>query len=218
MVEKARENSKYLYIMLGLFIVLTVYVNIVKKPPLLYCTIIRFFIGLMPVLMCSKAYWEKRDTQSLFLTLGVIFCLISDTIINLSFVSGVMGFMCAHLCFIKAFHSVQKPDRKSWILYAVLTVAALAVIFAFSVVSYRVRNVAIPISIYALVLFMMFISALPQKKLLKTGGILFVLSDCMLGLRLALRIKEGWVSSIVLFVYFLALAYISLGCLEEKDI
>ncbi len=220
MVKKAKEHPdlKYLYIMLGLFILLTIYVNIVKKPSLLYCTIIRFFIGLMPVFMCLKVYRVKKDSQSLHLSLGVSLCLFSDMIINLNFVPAVMGFMCAHLCFIKAFYTVEKPNRKVWILYVVLAVAALAVIFAFSVVSYRVRMVALPISIYALVLFMMLISALPQRRLLKIGGILFVLSDCMLGLRLAMHIRVGWVSSIILFIYFLALAYMALGCCEELDI
>lgn len=201
--------------MAGMFILLTIYVNVVKKPSLLICTIIRIIIGLMPVNLSVKTYIDTRSSVSLLLSAGTILCLFSDAIINLYFIPAVTGYMMAHICFMRAFHSIQKPSRKEWILYGVLVVPALCVIVFFSMITYRVRNVAVPVSIYAIVLFMMLISALPMEKLLKTGGILFALSDCMLGLRLALRIKDGWVSSIILFIYFTALAYIAAGCWQN---
>lgn len=207
--------NRHVSVMLVLFIILTIYVNIVKKPSLLICTMIRIVMGLMPVILCFRTYHDTKSKLALHLLAGVGLCLFSDSIINLSFVPAVLGFMAAHIFFIMAFQMLQKPSQSQWKLYEFLVAAALLIIFGFSLMSYWVRNVAIPVSLYAVVLFMMFISALSIEKLLKTGGILFVLSDCLLGFRLALRIKAGWVSSIILFIYFSALVYISAGCWQN---
>ena len=106
------------------------------------------------------------------------------------FRTGILFFMFAHI----AYADVMKVDEYSWIKDAML-VAAMLLVFLILV---GIRNNIIAIALYAVVLTLSAINMYHFYMVTFIGGMLFVISDSLIGLFLLLK-KDDIVSQILIW-------------------
>ena len=73
-------------------------------------------------------------------------------------------------------------------------------------------GLTVPLVLYAGVLLLMGMYGLGQDRLTMAGAWAFILSDLLLGARIALHTEKGWLPALALGMYYLSLMLLCASC------
>ena len=169
---------------------------------------------LMPLLLVGLLFalprW--RNQVALLASLAILFSWAGDVGIaspgDISFLVALGFFLLAHVAYIVLFLRKLRMRRiPVWSLAYVIWWVALVVILA-----PHIGPLLIPVAVYGLVLGGMGAIALSCNRLIAIGGVLFVVSDTLLGLNKFLPGFELWqVDFLIMLSYILAQGLIVFG-------
>ncbi len=182
---------------------------------------------LMPILLLFV--WRGSSVVSKkinwLLIAGLIFAWAGDIFLlfennyPLFFMAGLGCFLGTHIFYILMFLQIRGsfsgPHRKLWVIWLSITVYGLILLF---ILWPNLNNMKIPVLIYAICICVMAILsvqttqmvALPTRKWLIGGALLFVLSDSILALNKFSGAKE-WAPPAIMLTYGLAQLAIAVG-------
>jgi len=122
---------------------------------------------------------------------GDVFLMIKPTS-QILFISGLVSFLVAHLLYIRAYRLTSLPItqgifRKSWWLLIPFVVFEIALLY---LLSPNLKDLAIPVSVYATVLLLMAVYALNRYGVVPEisfravfiGALVFVVSDSLIAI------------------------------------
>lgn len=139
---------------------------------------------LLAVLLCFAGAMRVGTAASWWMTAGLFVCMIADIAIELQFISGVIAFLLAHLCYITAFCHLAPP---SYVSIAVFVVTLGLFLLFFHKILSKTGEAKIPLLCYAAVISAMLAIAvmLPFSLgahgwITAAGAVLFVISDMTL--------------------------------------
>jgi uncharacterized membrane protein YhhN len=193
-MQNTSKNILILYIRVGSFQVM----GILLKIPFIHLSL---KVLLMPLLILYLWHGkEVKSNYSLFRLslLALLFSYLGDIVLMipgdspLYFISGLVSFLMAHLCYIKLFFSLSPLNKNRlkknpiWITGIILFLA----VFLSYLVPKVDNTLKIPVITYAFILCSMLISTLHLKEnmekgphsMIVLGAVLFVLSDSFLAL------------------------------------
>lgn len=159
---------------------------------------------LKPLLMINLMLWYWINAPkpagkltiivlvSLFFSCcGDVFLMIKPTS-QILFISGLVSFLVAHLLYIRAYRLTSLPItqgifRKSWWLLIPFVVFEIALLY---LLSPNLKDLAIPVSVYATVLLLMAVYALNRYGVVPEisfravfiGALVFVVSDSLIAI------------------------------------
>lgn len=149
----------------------------------------------------------KCSVSGSVMTLGLVFCMIADVILELDFKKGMAVFGGAHICFLFAYYMITAP---AWytIVCAVLIYSIILWFFRKDInkleelkaASFAYMAVLALMASYAATVWIRsgtFIGAM-----LLTGAASFVISDCIIAWRRVNRRKSLISGSLVLILYY----------------
>lgn len=174
--------------------------------------------GTKPLLMPTLAFafillgrHLSRITQALMLA-GLLFSWIGDVTVG-NLVVGLLFFLIAHLAYIALFLITFDRRGSWWSLLAVPWFVAFIALLADSLGDFFV-----PVAVYGLVLGVMAVSATRGNVITIAGGILFVISDSLLALRLfSERLQDPTSDVLIMGLYLLAQAALVAGVLLRDE-
>lgn len=180
---------------------------------------LRFFTKpiLLPVLMLwyiSSSKSEKIQLNAFFLA-GLILSFFGDLFLlfKWGFLPGLGSFLLAHLCYIISFKKKpQKRIKEFWsIILSLYTSILLVFLFPY------LKEMKIPVLIYAVVISVMMYSALKtQNRNLMIGALLFLISDTLLSVNLFFK-PLMILNLLVMITYVLAQWFLVRGMLLSKN-
>jgi uncharacterized membrane protein YhhN len=182
-------------------------------------TELRFFTKpiLLPVLMLwyiSSSKSEKIQLNAFFLA-GLILSFFGDLFLlfKWGFLPGLGSFLLAHLCYIISFKKKpQKRIKEFWPIILSLY-ASILLVFLFP----YLKEMKIPVLIYAVVISVMMYSALKtQNRNLMIGALLFLISDTLLSVNLFVK-PLMILNLLVMITYVLAQWFLVRGMLLSKN-
>ena len=166
-----------------------------KIIPTLTCTL----LALTGALVHGRPY-----AWFLFLGLGV--CTAADWILEFRFIPGMGTFGLGHILYCVAY--VLTGHVRSLSLWVFLVLFGVISVLWFFL---RKRLDQAPLFLcYAAVLCTMAALASSLNPRMMAGGLLFVLSDVMIGVRMALNIKSRWYGVVIMVTYYAAQFLIAL--------
>lgn len=154
---------------------------------------------------------QSPDAAHWMLAAGLLVCMLADVLLGIRFLVGMGCFALGHVFYCTAYVLFASPRLISLIVFGILSLLLLLV-FPWAKKHSGGRNI-LPFFAYGLVLCLMLALAVLQKPLLLTGAILFVISDLMLGIRMAKGIPGRIYDYLCLGCYYLAQCFIGLSVL-----
>ena len=180
---------------------------------------LRFFTKpiLLPVLILwyiSSSKSEKIQLNAFFLA-GLILSFFGDLFLlfKWGFLPGLGSFLLAHLCYIISFKKKpQKRIKEFWPIILSLY-ASILLVFLFP----YLKEMKIPVFIYAVVISVMMYSALKtHNRNLIIGALLFLISDTLLSVNLFLK-PLMILNLLVMITYVSAQWFLVRGMLSSKN-
>jgi len=192
-----------------------------------------------PLLMISLLiyFWDKSDDRKgekwvSYITLALAFSWIGDIMLLFTFkhfmffFAGLAAFLGAHIVFIIAFRKATYEDKLTikWSFFPFIVIAYLA-LMAYLILPYIDSIIQVPVSLYALILALMIVSAWFRKnqttdesfQLVVLGATLFTISDSILAInRFSHTIPFAGVA--IMSTYIIAQWLIVNGLLKHKKI
>ncbi|RNL82637.1 lysoplasmalogenase [Halostreptopolyspora alba] len=169
---------------------------------------------LMPLLLAYAVVSADRRKTVRWLLFGLVLAWLADIALlppgTVWFLGGMALFGAMQVCYIRVFVAVGAPDRmrQRWGVPAVLfTVLVVAV----AVLGPAMGWLAVPVTLYGLLLTTMASLAAGVRWSVAVGGSLFVLSDMLIGLELA-AVDFAGREPAVMATYTLAQFLIVTGC------
>lgn len=172
---------------------------------------------LMPLLLAAFLYSLPRIRSELALlgSLGILFSWAGDVTLgapgDLSFLVGLGFFFLAHVAYIVLFLRKLRMRglRPAALVYVAWWVALVAVLAP------HLGSLLIPVAAYGLVLGAMGAIGLSCNRWIAIGGILFVISDSLLGFNRFLPGFELWqIDTIIMLTYLAAQGFIAYGAIR----
>ena len=154
---------------------------------------------------------SSNSAFRLFIVGGLLCCLVGDVVISNSFISGMVVFASAHICFIAGFIFVGLffPPTMPLFVFIVLITAAFYAILKLNLIKTELKTAA---CLYAIIIsFMTSLAVCAPMRYgltawsvsLSFGSVFFLVSDILLGLMTSGRVKDK-MDYISLPVYYLA--------------
>lgn len=180
---------------------------------------LRFFTKpiLLPVLILwyiSSSKSEKIQLNAFFLA-GLILSFFGDLFLlfKWGFLPGLGSFLLAHLCYIISFKKKpQKRIKEFWPIILSLY-ASILLVFLFP----YLKEMKIPVLIYAVVISVMMYSALKtHNRNLIIGALFFLISDTLLSFYMFFQ-PLIMLNLLVMTTYILAQWFLVRGMLLSKD-
>ena len=141
------------------------------------------------------------DMGHWMLAAGLLVCTAADVLLGIRFMPGMACFAFGHVCYCNAYCLFAPPTWTTWIVFIILALLVMAVIPWAR--KHAGKNIA-PFIAYGLVLCLMLALASGQKIVLLLGAFMFVVSDVLLGYRLAKNIQGRVYDYLCLGCYYLA--------------
>ena len=138
---------------------------------------------------------------------GLSVCIAADWLLEFHFLAGMGAFALAHLCYCSGYLLAGPFRTEAILIFAVLFGSLLVV---YSRIHRNLEHAPL-ILCYACILCVMASLACTRSPLLMAGALLFVISDTMIGLRMALKIEKRIYSAMVMLTYYLAQFLIALS-------
>lgn len=166
---------------------------------------------LISVLITARPVFDRT---MVLVTGALVFSWLGDTAGGASFLLKIALFLVAQVFFIAAFwpHRGRSLLRRPWavILYAVVLLAIGAPMIS------RAGNLAVPVTLYGVSLVAMSILATAFGKRASIGGLLFVISDSLLGLTWFYEPSAGNLTDVlIMFTYLAAQGLLICGLLAH---
>ncbi|MFB6720780.1 lysoplasmalogenase family protein [Kribbella sp. NPDC056345] len=140
-------------------------------------------IALMPLLLS----WTRSQQAHPLLQAAILASAAGDLLLETRFeLAGMAAFAAAHACYLAFF--VSKPSTRSWRVLAVYGALWAALIAALSP---GLGNQKIPVAAYALLLTATAIVSRWHNPRSGLGGLLFLISDALIALRMSGRDFPG---------------------------
>jgi uncharacterized membrane protein YhhN len=207
-------KSKTLQILLLLFFAVDLFLIVLNKPEL------RFFTK--PVLLPLLIFWYVSSAKSenielnKFFVAGLTLSFLGDLFLlfDWGFLPGLGSFLVAHVFYIITFRKKsQKSIAKFWpLILAIYASVLLYVLFPY------LKEMKIPVMLYAIVISVMMYSALKTNKhYLIIGALLFLISDTLLSINLFLK-PLMILNLLVMTTYVAAQWFLVKGMLSPKNI
>ena len=176
-------------------------------------TMISFFIVLI-LWYLSSSKSEKIQLSAFFLA-GLILSFFGDLFLlfKWGFLPGLGSFLLAHLCYIISFKKKpQKRIKEFWPIILSLY-ASILLVFLFP----YLKEMKIPVFIYAVVISVMMYSALKtHNRNLIIGALFFLISDTLLSFYMFFQ-PLIMLNLLVMTTYILAQWFLVRGMLLSKD-
>ena len=159
---------------------------------------------VVPTLLCAAlalygaagagrpGYW--------LLMLGLCVCAAADWLLEFAFFRGMAAFGCGHILYCAGY--LLTVDV-TWRSLAVFLVLAAAVLFLYSRLKSRLDRAPLYLA-YACLLCAMAALAASGRAFLLAGGLLFVISDCMIGIGVATSRRSRAYDTVILVTYYAA--------------
>ncbi|MEV6495452.1 lysoplasmalogenase [Actinoplanes sp. NPDC051633] len=161
-----------------------------------------------PVLAPSMIAYLLRAGRRDLVTVSLIFAWAADLAMlapgKAGLLAGMGLFLATQLCLLSAFLRRSRPRWPVYLAGGVLWLAANALLWG------RVDDLRLPILVYSLALTAMAAAATDHGPRVATGGLLFFVSDLLIGLRLA-GLAAPALDLLVMATYVAALALITMG-------
>lgn len=151
----------------------------------------------------------NQNTGFWFLAVGLFVCALADVLLGIHFLTGMGCFALGHVFYCIGCISVASPTLANALIFLILLLAILAILPWIRRHAGK-RNV-IPFIAYGVVLCGMLSLAMTQRPLLLSGAVLFVVSDGMLGYRIATDNKSRRYDYLCLGCYYFAQFLIGLS-------
>ena len=183
---------RFIYIYTVLIIADLIAVSMSSKPleyifkPALMLTLGVYFF--------QKTRHSSLQTQRKWVMAALVFSLVGDILLMFEgqFISGLIAFLTAHICYIIAFLRDNKGSifSKSDRFTGVLSILAYSSVFLYVVLPKVDAPLKVPIGIYALIISIMLLTVLNRWKSVNAasfqwalvGALLFVMSDSILAI------------------------------------
>ncbi len=169
---------------------------------------------LMPALLLALLWGLRtwRGQVVLFGGLGILFSWAGDVLLGdpggIGFLLGLGGFFLAHLAYLVLFLRPLRRRRMPW--PALVLVAWWVGLLL--VLGPHLGVLFVPVAVYGLVLGLAASAAMGTNRLTATGGVLFLLSDTLLALKLFLPGFALWEADfLIMLLYVLGEGLIILG-------
>jgi len=144
----------------------------------------------------------NQQTGFWFLAIGLFVCTLADVLLGIHFLTGMGCFALGHIFYCIACFSISPPRLPSVVAFLLLMLGVLAII-PWIKRHNDGRNI-VPFIAYGVVLCVMLSFAVAQRPILLIGAVLFVVSDVMLGYRIATDKKSKRYDYACLGCYYLA--------------
>lgn len=173
----------------------------------------RFFTKLILIPLLLAHYLVFSRSKNWLFILGLIFSFFGDLFLlfKWGFLFGLGSFFLAHLFYIFAFKQFKTTNPKKLILLLGIYLSVLLmVLFPY------LKEMKIPVICYGIVISVMLYFAVATKdQKLIIGGLLFVISDTILSLRLFM-LENVILDLLVMFTYVLAQYFLVKGMINKK--
>jgi len=218
------KNYLYWFVALGELIALLFDIELLHQicKPLLMLSLLIYF--------WSKTEKRKNENWAKFVTLALVFSWIGDimlmfTNINfLLFFAGLSSFLIAHIVYMFAYYRATYQKRLNIHLSAVPFIFLVYFgILAYLILPYIDAVIQVPLTVYAVILFLMVSAAFFRKGVTPpmsfqytfAGSILFIVSDSLLAIN---RFSETipYASVAVMATYIVAQWLIVRGLLNHR--
>lgn len=212
---------------LFLFYSFMVMVSLIAGLPTTYAICKSFIV---PTLIAY--YWTSTDTKSYVFIAALVFCWLGDVLLlgkgELYFMGGLVAFLTGHTLYIIAYRQHQSSDRKNELLSTQKMRYAFPVILAGTgllvILFPTLGDLKIPVTVYALVLMIMVITALLRfgRTSLKSfwmvvaGAAFFMTSDSLLAIN-KFYAPLAWSGILIMSTYIMAQYLIVKGVLEHNN-
>jgi uncharacterized membrane protein YhhN len=139
-----------------------------------------------PLLMPLLALWLFTRNGHKLMIAGLLFSALGDVLLQFDdlFIFGMAGFAAAHVCYVTYFArsgAFGILKRKWWIAGAYIAVWAGLMVWLWS----GLGALQVPVAAYSLLLFSTGATSATYSLRTALGGVLFVLSDSLIAVRLA---------------------------------
>lgn len=193
-MQNKSKSTLILYIIIGALQV----TGILLQIPLLHQILKVLLMPILVLYLWNGVEEKSKNTLFRLSILALTFSYSGDIILMipgnnpLFFISGLVSFLIAHLCYTKLFTTLSSLD-KHFLKKNLLGIIGI-IIFLISLLLYLVPNIdatlKIPVTVYAIIICTMLISAFNLKEkiekkphqMIVVGAILFILSDSILAL------------------------------------
>lgn len=193
-MQNKSKSILILYIIIGALQV----TGILLEIPLLHQSLKVLLMPMLILYLWNGVEEKSKNTLFRLSIFALIFSYAGDIILMipennpLFFISGLVSFLIAHLCYTKLFTSLS-PLNKNFLKKNLIGTIGI-IIFLISLLLYLVPKIdatlKIPVTVYAIIICTMLISAINLKEkiekkpqqLILVGAILFVISDSILAL------------------------------------
>ena len=188
---------------------MTVLILITAVSLILFCGVktakpLNTAIKTVPALACAVYAFSHGD--STLIAAGLCVCALADAVLNYVFVPGTVLFGLAHLCFMAGFIS----RGGHWTLRAIVFIL-LASLLVYTVLNAGNRKKQPLMLVYVLLLSLMTALACGCGASLMLGGILFTVSDTVLGMRILYGWRPRYAGWLCMGTYYAALVFMALG-------
>jgi uncharacterized membrane protein YhhN len=161
-----------------------------------------------PVLAPSMIAYLLRAGRRDLVTVSLVFAWAADLAMlgpgKAALLAGMALFLATQMCLLSAFLRRSRPRWPVYVAGGVLWLAANALLWG------RVDDLRLPILVYSLALTAMAAAATDHGPRVATGGLLFFVSDLLIGLRLA-GLAAPALDLLVMATYVAALTLITMG-------
>ena len=166
-------------------------------------------VAVLAYCFCCRRPGSKNFLQ-LFLTLAV--CSVGNIVTEAWFLPGMWINAVAHALFIRMFLKSGNMPKATWVWWFLLSIIGVAA-GLYVTVAYP-DAVVFFVCLFIPIILLMFMSGIRQKGNLRTGTMLFVLADCLLGFYY-LHQEFPYVHIASVVVYFLSLMVFSRSLIDE---
>lgn len=161
-------------------------------------------LKIIPTSLCAclALYGALTGGQasSWFLFLGLCVCAAADWLLEFVFFKGMACFGAGHILYCVGYLLAGGLSVRSLVVFVLLFGAILVL---YSRLRSRLENAPLYLC-YAVVLCAMAALASSRQSFLMIGGLLFVISDCMIGIGMAMGKKGRFYDICILVTYYAA--------------
>ena len=200
------------------------HVRYAMKPLVMVLIILGYIAGLEKV----QSTFKNWIIAALLLSLGGDVALMLDHLGEAYFLSGVGFFMVAHICYIIAFTTnmrapwtnrcLSSTELRNYILFCALPLG-IVYAYTFKLFGNKFGDLTVPVFIYISVLVIMgavaslriFYTTKKSFYMIMVGVVVFMISDSLIGLKMAFKLTQRWIPCVLMGTYYLAQYLISNG-------
>lgn len=141
------------------------------------------------------------------ITLGLVFCMAADVVLEINFIKGILLFGAAHVCYIAAYARLAHPK---WYIFVCAAGIYSVIILVFRKDIKKLEELKAAAVSYMALLSLMSALALTlgisapalSTVMIAAGAVCFVISDCLIALRTVRGKTHPAYGAVILLLYY----------------